>query len=104
MNFRRISHFIQIAECGSLSKAASRLGIVQPALSQSIRLLEEDLGVVDAGAHWLRWFHDAPGLERVLPGRYVARFTGVDATGAEGGEASGAIVVRPGFDGMTSAR
>jgi len=56
-------------------------------------VLEEELGVVDAGAHWIRWFHAAPGVERVLPGRYVARFTGVDATGAEGGEASRAIVV-----------
>ena len=46
MNFRRISHFVHIAELGSVSKAATRLGIVQPALSQSIRLLEEDLGVV----------------------------------------------------------
>ncbi|MFK7830614.1 MAG: LysR family transcriptional regulator [Congregibacter sp.] len=46
MNFRRISHFLHVAELGNLSRAAERLNIVQPALSQSIRLLEEDLGVV----------------------------------------------------------
>lgn len=45
MNFRRIQHFIEVAEVGNLSKAAKRLNIVQPALSQSIRRLEEDLNV-----------------------------------------------------------
>lgn len=45
MNFRRIQHFIEVAEIGNLSKAAKRLNIVQPALSQSIRRLEEDLNV-----------------------------------------------------------
>ena len=43
MNFRRIQHFVAVAETGVLSKAAERLNIVQPALSQSIRRLEEDL-------------------------------------------------------------
>jgi LysR family transcriptional regulator, nitrogen assimilation regulatory protein len=45
MDFRRIQHFVHTAELGSISKASDRLNIVQPALSQSLRRLEEELGV-----------------------------------------------------------
>ena len=46
MDFRHIQHFIQTAELGSLSKAARQLNMVQPALSQSIKRLEAELGTV----------------------------------------------------------
>ena len=46
MDFRRLGYFAQIAELGSLTRTAERLGIAQPSLSRQMRLLEEELGVV----------------------------------------------------------
>ena len=43
-DFKRLGYFIQIAELGSLSRAAERLHIAQPSLSRQMRLLEEELG------------------------------------------------------------
>lgn len=44
MNFRRFEHFLKIAELGSLSRAADRMRIAQPALSRQIRMLEDEAG------------------------------------------------------------
>ncbi len=44
MNLKQLRYFVRIAECGSLSKAADELGIAQPALSQQLRALEDELG------------------------------------------------------------
>ena len=46
MDFRRLRHFVGVSEIGSLSQASKRLHVVQPALTQSIKNLEEDLGVI----------------------------------------------------------
>lgn len=45
MDTHRLRYFLRIAEEGSISRAASVLGVAQPALSRQVRLLEEDLGV-----------------------------------------------------------
>jgi len=46
MDTHRLKYFLRIAEEGSITQAATVLGIAQPALSRQIRLLEEDLGIV----------------------------------------------------------
>lgn len=45
MDTHRLRYFLRIADEGSMSRAASVLGVAQPALSRQVRLLEEDLGV-----------------------------------------------------------
>jgi LysR family nitrogen assimilation transcriptional regulator len=43
MNVRQLRYFLQIAELGSVTRAAEVLHIAQPALSRQMRSLEEDL-------------------------------------------------------------
>lgn len=45
MDTRHLQSFVAVAECGSVSEAARRLRIAQPALSRQIRALEADLSV-----------------------------------------------------------
>ncbi len=42
---RQMSYFLAIVEEGSITKAANRLHLAQPYLSQQLRLLEDELGV-----------------------------------------------------------
>jgi LysR family transcriptional regulator, nitrogen assimilation regulatory protein len=42
MDFRQLRYFVTLFEEGSVTKAARRLGVVQPALSTQIRKLEEE--------------------------------------------------------------
>lgn len=44
MDLKHLKSFLHVAELGSLSRAAERLNVTQPALSRQIRLLEQDLG------------------------------------------------------------
>ncbi|MGY4257724.1 LysR family nitrogen assimilation transcriptional regulator [Bradyrhizobium sp. USDA 4516] len=44
MDIAQLKTLIHVAELGSLSKAADRLQVAQPALSRQIRLLEKELG------------------------------------------------------------
>jgi len=45
MNFKHLQTFVAICECGTVSRAAARLRITQPALSRRIKALQEELGL-----------------------------------------------------------
>src|SRR5262245_29926371 len=65
MELQRLSLFLQIVEHGSLSAAARRVHLTQPALSRNLKLLEEELGV--------ELFHRAGrGLTLTAAGRALA--------------------------------
>ncbi len=45
MDLRGIRYFVQIADCGSITRAAGSLGVAQPALSRHMQNMEEELGM-----------------------------------------------------------
>jgi len=45
MELRQLRHFVAVVDCANLSRAAERVAISQPALTRSIKNLEDILGV-----------------------------------------------------------
>lgn len=53
MELRQVKHFLAVGEAGSITAAAKRLRLTQPALSRQMKALEEELGtaLLERGAH-----------------------------------------------------
>lgn len=95
MDLKRLRTFMAVADLGSVTLAAERLHIAQPALSRHIRLLEDELGVrlFDRDGRGMTL---TPPAER-LHGKISALFRDLEEMRAEvsglAEEAQGSIVV-----------
>src|SRR2546423_13698641 len=93
MTLRRLELFVAVVEEGSFTRAARRLGLAQPSLSQQVRALEEELGgpLIERLPRGLRL---TPTGKAVLPEAQAAlrsvQRAGSEARRALGLEAGGA--------------
>lgn len=85
MDIAQLRTFIHVAELGSLSRAAERLGIVQPALSRQIRLVEAELGAPLFIRHGRGMILTELGHSVLAPaGEILARLDAIRQIAAEG--------------------
>ncbi len=78
MEFRRIKYFEMVARTGNITKAAEKLKMAQPPLSQQIHILEKRLGVKLFERHKQGMFLTSEGylfLEQVTP--LIKQFDGL---------------------------
>ena len=89
IELRQLRYFVALADAGSFTRAAERIFIAQPALSQQIRRLEEIIGT--------------PLLRRRRDGLRLTRYRRAGRVGAEGyvlvGHASWPGGIGPAFTG-----
>src|SRR5271167_222480 len=80
MSFRRghLLYFVTVAEEGQITRAAGRLHVAQPALSQAIAQLEEELGIELLERH-ARGVTLTPAGEAFLPKARAAVAADADA-------------------------
>lgn len=79
MNLHHLQHFLAIADKGSVRAAAEALGLSQPAISKSLRVLEKELGarLIERGARGstLTTFGNVLYARAKLIGNELARVT-----------------------------
>ena len=85
MNISQIKYVLEVAASSSMREAATRLFISQPALSSSIRELEEELGILifertnkgvsltDEGREFVNYAKKAISQYEILEDRYLSR-------------------------------
>ncbi len=88
MNINQLKYVLEVADSSSMREASTRLYISQPALSASIRELEEELGILifartnkgisltDEGREFLNYAKKAVGQYEILEDRYLAKDSG----------------------------
>ena len=88
MNINQLKYVIEVAASSSMREAATKLFVTQPALSESIRELEDELGILifertnkgisvtDAGREFLNYAKSAVGQYEILEERYLSRDSG----------------------------
>jgi LysR family transcriptional regulator, nitrogen assimilation regulatory protein len=93
MKLRQLRYFAKIVECGSFSRAAAEVHIAQPALSQQVAELEQNLGVtlLHRTARGVRPTPAGQALytETLEILRHVERLPGI--VKSAGGEAQGSV-------------
>ena len=85
MNITQIKYVLEVASSSSMREAAGRLYVSQPALSASIKDLEEELGILifertnkgisltDAGREFVVYAKKAIGQYEILEDRYLSK-------------------------------
>ncbi|MCR5792541.1 MAG: LysR family transcriptional regulator [Lachnospiraceae bacterium] len=85
MNINQIKYVLEVSVSSSMREAATKLYVSQPALSNSIRELEEELGILifertnkgitltDAGREFITYAKKAVGQYEILENRYLAK-------------------------------
>ncbi|MBO4770194.1 MAG: LysR family transcriptional regulator [Clostridia bacterium] len=88
MNITQLKYVIEVSGSSSMREASSKLYVTQPALSASIRELEDELGIVifertnkgvsvtDDGREFLTYAKKAVGQYEILEDRYFSRESG----------------------------
>ena len=88
MNINQLNYVLTIAASSSMREASTKLYLSQPALSASVRELEEELGILifersnkgvfltDEGREFLSYAKKAVGQYAILEDRYLSRDSG----------------------------
>ena len=95
MEISQLRTLIHVAELGSLSKAADRMNIAQPALSRQVRMLEQELGIALFARHGRGMVLTAQGREILTHAtRVMAELEEIRARAGDTGSAfSGQIAI-----------
>ena len=68
MDLLQLEHFLAVAEEGNFTRAAERVGRTQPAVSQSVKKLEDEIGTA-------LFARDCPGLSLTDAGKMLVEHT-----------------------------
>lgn len=85
MNINQMKYILEVANAGSMREAATRLYVSQPALSTSIRELEDELGILifcrnnkgivltEEGREFISYAKKVIGQYEILEDRYLSK-------------------------------